>query len=133
MSIRIFERDMQESFGTVALVQAIDSVPTDVLARVARGELDVHNMIVAALAQRGVDHAGAWVGFSRATELAELAIRARLDAAAPRGQIPEDLAKAIANELGFRTLTPRGKPSLDVREVDVKQLASVLQRAYTGE
>lgn len=48
----------------------LNGICTDMLAQAARGELDLNVLARRALAKRGVDWHGHWVGFEKAAHLA---------------------------------------------------------------
>jgi hypothetical protein len=47
------------------------TIPSDVLAAAARGELDLHAVARAELASRGLNWQAKWIGFPAAAELAK--------------------------------------------------------------
>lgn len=49
------------------------SADTRLLAAAARSEVDLNALAREALASRGLDHAGRWVGFARAAEISRAA------------------------------------------------------------
>lgn len=48
------------------------TVEADVLAAAARGEIDLNALAKQELANRGLNHAGKWVGFAEAERLSKL-------------------------------------------------------------
>jgi hypothetical protein len=54
------------SVDEIGFIQLAD---TDVLAAVARGEIDLNRIAREELASRGLDHFGKWIGFQEAKRL----------------------------------------------------------------
>jgi hypothetical protein len=51
----------------------LQTIPTEILAAAARGDLDLNTIARAELGNRGLNRAGKWVGFPEARRLAEQA------------------------------------------------------------
>ncbi len=67
------------------ILEILQTAETAALAAIARGELDVRVLVLAELANRGMDHAGRWVGFPAAAKIARQA-QAGLSRPAPTAE-----------------------------------------------
>lgn len=53
---------------TSTAAEYIQTIPADVLAAAARGEIDLNALARQELASRGLDLSGKWIGFAKAAE-----------------------------------------------------------------
>ena len=54
---------------TMNAQEYLQTIPNDIVAAAARGEIDLNRLAQIELASRGLDMNGKWVGFPRAREL----------------------------------------------------------------
>lgn len=64
---------MVKNSTVIATAAYIQTIPTEVLAAAARGEIDLNQLASYELASRGLDTTGKWVGYPAAAKLAQQA------------------------------------------------------------
>jgi hypothetical protein len=60
---------MTNQEAQTALLESLQTFDNDLLTVLAKGELDVQVLFRTAIAQRGLDPKGEWVGFAKAKEV----------------------------------------------------------------
>ena len=107
---------MQNRNFTVDELGFIQLVDTKVLAAAARGEIDMNKLARDALANRGLDTQGKWVGFEKAAKIA--------------AQAQPNIEQIARRHLDIETLATRNSDRLDFHDVSVWEIKSALEEAY---